>query len=494
MQTKNTNSNPVLTLMDKPFDSDNGIKKKQFEITPEKILAFAGRKKHNEVLIDLLNEIHPINFREYLVLPQDEDVKQKHIIVAVIKNLLKVAKDKRWNLSKVYDYTYIYNGEFWQQCDKDIIKDFLGKAAIRMSCPEYDALHFEFKDKLFKQFLSDAHLPPPPSEANKILINLQNGTFEFTPAGWKLRNFDANDFLTYQLPFAYDAHAKSPLFDNYLLQVLPDAESRTILQEFAGYIFTNLNLEKCLLLIGNGQNGKSVFFNTISALVGKENLLTYSLGLFAHEYNRAKLTNVLLNYSSEKGTELNPDTFKALVSGEPLQAREPYGKSFTLRNKVRFMINANGLPKETEQTEAYFRRFLIVLFDVKIRDDEKDIHLADKIIEKELAGVFNWLLVGLNRIVANDKFSECKKANGALSEFKRQSDSVALFIDEFHYCPSKTDKEALTDLYNKYKDFCREDNYKPCGKNKFSTRLENKGFERSRLTGGTSAFFIETKI
>jgi putative DNA primase/helicase len=57
------------------------------------------------------------------------------------------------------------------------------------------------------------------------------------------------------------------------------------------------------MLTGSGANGKSVFFNVLRALVGKENILTYSMGMFGHEYNRAKLTNVLVNYSSEKGTE-----------------------------------------------------------------------------------------------------------------------------------------------------------------------------------------------
>ena len=277
------------------------------------------------------------------------------------------------------------------------------------------------------------------------------------------------------------------------MQVLPDNESRMVLQEFAGYVFTKLNLEKCLILTGSGQNGKSVFFNIISALIGKENILNFSLGQFTHEYNRAKLTNVLLNYSSEKGTELNPDIFKALVSGEPLQAREPYGKSFTLSNKVRFIINANELPKETEQTEAYFRRFLIVPFDVKISEEDKDIHLADKIIKNELTGVFNWLLTGLNRLIEQDKFTDCPKANSALSEFRKQSDSVALFIEDKNYIPSINIKESVADLYNKYKFFCSEDGYKPCGKNKFSNRLVNKRFEKARLNDGSSAFFIESK-
>ncbi len=137
-------------------------------------------------------------------------------------------------------------------------------------------------------------------------------------------------------------------------------------------------------------------------------MLTYSMSSYSHEYSRAKLPDILLNYSSEKGTELNPDIFKALVSGEPLQARHPYGRVFTIRNTVRFIVNANELPKETEQTEAYFRRFLIIPFEVTIPESQRDIFLAEKIIKTELGGVFNWLLVGLNRIMVQKTLPSVK--------------------------------------------------------------------------------------
>lgn len=467
------------------------MSKKSFTITPDKLAAFEGRKNHLDVLNSLVDEITPINIREFLNLPEDVAEKQKHIIVAVVKHLLEFASARQWNLSKVYDYTYVYNGAFWQQLDKEDMKQFLGQAAVKMGCPDYEVRFYEFKDKLLKQFLTDAYLPAPPAQPDKILINLQNGTMEFTSEGWILREFCPADFLTYQLPFSHDKHAVCPLFDKYLSEVLTDESSRKVLQEFSGYIFTNMNLEKMLMLTGSGSNGKSVFFNIISALVGKQNILNYSLGLFSQEYCRAKLTNVLLNYSSEKGTELNPDTFKALVSGEPLQAREPYGKSFTLYNKVRFIVNANELPRETEHTEAYFRRYLIIPFDVTITQEERDIDLAEKIITNELSGVFNWLLLGLERIIHQKKFTRCIKSEKALSDFQRQTDSVALFIDEYNYIQSESAKEPLCDLYSLYKVFCIDDGYKNVGKNKFSGRLEKKGFVKTRLNNGTTAFFIE---
>lgn len=453
--------------------------------------AFYGRLDHKNIMQRILDEIQPINIKEYIGLPEDEDLKQKHILYAVVKHLIETAEQHNWNLCKAYDYTYIFNGAFWKQCSKDDMRKFLSDAAIKMGVPAYEAKHFQFAENQLKQFLSDAYIQKQETEQNTVSINLNNGTFEITEKGWQLRDFNPNEFITYQLPFDYDASATCPMFDDFLLKVVPDESSRMVLQEFAGFIFTNLNLEKCLVLLGTGGNGKSVFFNVINALVGKENVLNYSLGLFSHEYNRAKLTNVLLNYSSEKGLDLHPDIFKALVSAEPLQAREPYGKSFTLYNRAKFFINANELPRETESTDAYYRRFEIVPFERKITDAEKDISLADKIIANELPGVFNWLLVGLQRILQQKQFTVSKKGQEALAEFRKQSDSVELFIEEHNIVKSQTNKETLADLYKEYKSFCIDDGYKPLGKKRFSLRLETKGFERTRNNMGATSFFIE---
>ena len=474
-------------------DKDNnlsGDNKKKITLNPDN---FYGRADHKDILKRLLSEIQRVNFREVIGLDPDEDLKQKHIIFAIVKHLLQIARQRQWNLCTAYEYTYIYNGAYWKQCSKEDIKKFLSDAAVNMGLPDYEAKHYEFAEKLLKQFLSDAQLPTPVADKNKVLINLHNGTFEFTNEGWQQRDFNPDDFITYQLPFDYDPDATCLLFDKYLLRVLPDESSRMVLQEFAGFIFTRLNLEKCLVLTGEGGNGKSVFMNILCALIGKENTLNYSLGLFNHEYNRAKLVNVLMNYSSEKGFDLHPDTFKALVSSEPLQAREIYQKPFTLYNNAKFLFNCNKLPTENESTEAYYRRFLIIPFDIRIPETEKDISLAEKIISNQLPGVFNWLLAGLNRIIQQQRFTACEKSEKALSDFKKQGDNVQLFIEELCFQQSANNKEALNDIYTRYKSFCHDDNYKAKGKNNFSKELERKGFERTRLNDGTSAFFMIQK-
>jgi putative DNA primase/helicase len=303
-----------------------------------------------EVLEHLLTYIKSVNFRDYLGIPEEVKLTNKHIVVGVIKILRETAELYKWNIAKVYDYIYVFNGQYWSKIDVELFKTFLGKVAIKMGNETYVALHFEFKNNLLKQFLTDGFLAPPTYTSKEILINLQNGTYEISRGIGRLRDFNPKDFLTYQLPFEYNENAKCKLFKSYLDKVLPDHESQKVIQEFMAYIFTpEMNLEKCLVLLGSGQNGKSVFFNIMCAILGESNVLNYQMSSFSHEYKRAKLLNVLLNYSSEKGNELEVDIFKALISGEPLQAREPYGQSFTIKNKVRFDIKFS----------IYFSSFII---------------------------------------------------------------------------------------------------------------------------------------
>lgn len=278
-------------------------------------------------------------------------------------------------------------------------------------------------------------------------------------------------------------------------EVLPDVSSQLVLAEYIGYIFTkHLKLEKALLLYGNGANGKSVFFEVVTALLGKQNVSNYTLQSITDEkgYQRAMLQNSLVNYGSEISDKLNSDIFKQLVSVEPIEARLPYGQPFEINSYAKLIFNCNKLPKDVEQTNAYFRRFLIIPFDVTITDDKKDVDLAKKIITNELSGVFNWVLEGLNRLLKNKDFSKCDAAKKAVEQYKIESDSVKLFIRDEGYKKSVEEYILLKDLYNKYRIFCNEDGYRPVNKSNFKKRLlsDNYHFEKKNIG---NVFYITNK-
>ena len=399
-------------------------------------------------------------------------ITEKHLLIISIENLRQLTIEKNWGLCKNHDFIFLYNGAFWKSIDEKEFEKFLGEAAEKMGVEKYSARFYNFRERLFKQFLATEYqaAPIPPKDA--VFINLQNGTFDITPDKTNLRDFNRGDFLTYQLPFEYDPKISAPLFETYLNKVLPDKEKQSVLQEYLGYVFiqpSTLKLERTLLLYGSGANGKSVFFEIVSALLGKDNVSNYSLQSLTNEngYFRAKLANKLVNYASEINGNLETAIFKQLVSGEPVEARLPYGQPFSLSDYAKLIFNCNELPKDVEHTLAYFRRFLIIHFDITIPEAEQDKNLHKKIIEAELAGVFNWALDGLKRLLETRQFTDCKAVKTAREQYEKQSDTTQLFLEEFGYVKSSTLRCLLKDLYIAYRGFCSEDGFKCVNKSNF---------------------------
>lgn len=442
---------------------------------------------HHVVLDEILAQLQEVNFRAEANLVASENVPQKTQLVVTICEVLRVAKSLDCGLCKNGDFVYCYNGEFWKRLEKDALTAFLGKAAEKCGVDTITAEHYQFRDQLLRQFLATAHLPKPEPVNDVCLVNLQDGTFEVTADKFEMREFRREDFLTYQLGFAFEEDAPCPKWQKYLDEVLPDKQRQKVLAEYIGYVFTRLKLEKTLILYGRGANGKSVVFDVINALLGSENVANYSLSSLSHEYHRAKLANKLLNYSSEISTRLEADIFKRLSSGEPVEARLPYGQPFIMTRYARLLFNCNELPRDVEHTEAFFRRYLILPFDETISEDQQDKRLAEKIIKNELSGVFNWVLKGLQRLLMQENFTPCEAARKAVEQYRKESDSVAMFLADESYEPSSSFTE-VKNIYQNYKFYCVDNGYKPLGRNNFTKRLETHKVMTQRRDVGLVAY------
>lgn len=249
-----------------------------------------------------------------------------------------------------------------------------------------------------------------------------------------------------------------------------------------------------LVLYGGGQNGKSVFFDILNALLGTENASNYSLQSLTNDNGsfRAKIANKLVNYASELTGKLETDIFKQMASGEPLEARLPYGEPFILNEYAKLVFNCNDLPKDVEHNKAFFRRFLIINFDVTITEQQKDTQLANKIIDNELSGVFNWILSGLERVLKQKKFSKCLAVDNALTDYEKQSDSVKMFIEDLNYKTS-TNQTTIKDLYFEYKTYCIEDGFRNVNKSNFMKRLRHFKIIVERKSIGNVAYVSTNK-
>ena len=419
-------------------------------------------------------------------------VKASDYYITGIANLFATAKELQLDIGLKNESPHVFNGQFWQRIEQRTFRHFMQIVGVRQGTPHGVIKDHSFVDKLMKQFWSEARFPVQASN-DTPKMNLQNGTLHFTSDGAELRPFDKQDGLTYQLPYAYDPSATAPLFRKFLDRVLPDVAMQKLIFQYIGYVFLpSLNLEKVLFLLGDGSNGKSVFLNVIRGLIGDEQCCSFSLEDLSQKsgYNRAELGNYVLNVDTENSARMATEMFKKIVSREPLQARHPYGRPFVLRDYATSVFAMNKLPKDVEQTGAFFRRFIIVPFEVVITDDEKDPDLAKKIIANEMSGVLNYVVDGVRSLLEEGDFDIPESVREVVEEFRQESDTVYKFMERFQ--PGKSESIPLKAMHDHYRAL----NPNGVTIRDFSKRLRSLGYtvDRAGRNNTVSVYVIRRMI
>lgn len=445
----------------------------------------------NQILSRLLKLIEPIDFQAFLNIKSDLtdkdksskfDLDDEEKSVVILENLLMKADEISLGLIMDNYSAYIFNGGYWEEVNLKLLKTFLSEVAIRSGFPMLKARKKRINEMFFNQFTLTASSYINKNDNDVVKINLLNGTYHINSNGSGkgnvLKSANKEDYFKYQLPFEFNPDSKAPEFERFLNDVLPDKGCQNVLLEYIAYALTRqLKLEKVLILYGTGSNGKSAFFEIITALLGATNVSTIDMRKICDEsgYYRVGLDAKLLNYASEFGGKIDNQMFKKLISGEPVEARHPNKEPIIIKDYCKFMFNANKLP-EVEHTDAFFRRPIILPFTTKIDKSIMDIHLPKRIIKNELSGIFNLVLDGLERLLRQDGFSESELINNELAKFKKENNSVAMFLEEEHWIASKTQKIRLIDLYPFYERYCRESGQISFSRKNFSKRLKELDF------------------
>lgn len=428
-----------------------------------------------------INEATDLRSKDRLVSKLEKlkpNMKQKLVIIS--RNLLELVEKMEFGMAILNEDFYYFNREIWLKKDKNILIAFLGEFAEKAGLEKLEALQFKTKEDLLKQFEVDAIIPISKEKESEIRIPVLNGTLIIKDGNVKLSNFDKSHFLRYMLPLEYNPEAKCPLFDKYFNKVLPDESLQKICFEFIGSAYSDLNHEKTLFLLGSGANGKSIFYNITSACFGKDKITTIPLDSLCgfNSQSTALLDNTLINFCPDiNDRKFDIGLFKNLVSRDKIPVKEVYKKVYHMENYGRMAFNCNTLPKEPENSDAFHRRLLIIRFGVTIPEKERDFNLANKIIKVELAGFFNKVIEGLQRLLAQQGFTHSEALNEELRKYRIESNSILSFVDDEGYIPSSNSKLTLEVFYGMYKDYCITNGFHSFGIKNFKSQLKAAGFE-----------------
>ena len=98
--------------------------------------------------------------------------------------------------------------------------------------------------------------------------------------------------------------------------------------------------------------------------------------------------------------------FKAIITGDPITAREIYKSPYTYRPRTAHVFSANELPGSTDITEGFWRRVVVLTMPKRFDGTQQMIpELAKKIIAAEMPGVLAWAVEGAQRLLTQDAYT-----------------------------------------------------------------------------------------
>ena len=284
------------------------------------------------------------------------------------------------------------------------------------------------------------------------------------------------EFLTTTImQFHFMQNAQCPRWLQFLEQTFEgDTAQIARLQEwFGAHIDLELRLEKFAMFVGEGSNGKSVVLRILAALLGVKNIVSISLDKLGERFQAGRLRGKTANIVSdlEDTDKAAEGLLKMLVSQEEITGEHKNQHPFTFVPKARHTFSTNAFPRFRDRSNGLWRRLLLFVFGNVVPEDQQNIHLADEIVELELAGIFNWALAGAKRLQENGRFSESELCTREASRYRVECNPVATFIEQ---CCSVGEGQTVrrSDAYEAYGDWCYKNGHRALSNGKFGQELK----------------------
>ncbi|AXF54597.1 phage/plasmid primase, P4 family [Salicibibacter kimchii] len=417
------------------------------------------------------------------------------------------------NYSDLVRYSYIrknwyfYDGKIWQLDQEGKVKNLVDDILVKMTdeplftsddVDEEDAIKFRQKHIKYSRgsngktnMLKESQhlLPIQPHEFDKDtdLLNVQNGFLNLRTG--QLNDHDKDKFFTKIASIEYTDKIDCPMWMDFLNQIFGgNKDLINYMQRAVGYSLSGSTEEQQMFILhGNGRNGKSVFLDIITEMLGSytTNIQPQTIMVKQQQGTAnsdvAKLDGARLVTSTEPndGMRFDEGLVKQLTGGDKVTARFLYGEEFDFYPEFKLWIATNHKPIIRGTDDGIWRRLAIVPFTVQIPEHQVDKQLKNK-LKREMKAILNWAVEGYQewkRIGLN----EPQVIKDQRQTYRTEMDVIESFIEDC--CIRRNgEREKGSDLYNVYHGWAKDNNQYLMSSTKFGKEMKNK-FQHFKSSG-----------
>jgi putative DNA primase/helicase len=262
----------------------------------------------------------------------------------------------------------------------------------------------------------------------------------------------------------------------FLYDIMSPEDVEVFLDFLAYCLWRQYKFNYWLLLHGAGFNGKSILLNLIEAFLGKGNVSGETLDRLLHErFAVAQLYGKMANVDADVSPDVifnNTGILKKLTGNDLHTGEEKFKPPFKFVNNAKLIFSCNKIPETDDQTDAFFRRLIIINLTTQFFGDKEDFDLIQKLtVDGELTILLHEILSRLPRILREGLR---KTTNESIAEnydkYTKGSNPVKAFYEKA-IGPQAGGRVPKVEMLEHYYRFCREFGLTPESDQSFSRRL-----------------------
>ena len=301
-----------------------------------------------------------------------------------------------------------------------------------------------------------------------------------------LRRSNPEDYISRLAAVGPAPTADCPRWLEFLNQTTGNDQGLiSFLRQWCGYSLTGVTHEHALLFVfGPGGNGKSVFLNVLSQILGKY-AATSSMETFTasksdrHPTDLAMLRGARLVTASEteEGRAWAESRIKQMTGGDPVSARFMRQDFFTFLPQFKLTIIGNNKPVLHNVDDAAKRRIKVVPFVLKPAKPDRQL---EQKLQAEWPGILRWMIDGCLDWQANGLIRPDVVVQATATYFSEQ-DTLSHWVED---CCDRGPGEAATteSLFKSWSAYTLSNGEQPGTAKKFAQMLIRLGCEQVRET------------
>ena len=264
-----------------------------------------------------------------------------------------------------------------------------------------------------------------------------------------------------------------------------DADLIAYLARVCGYCLSGVTTEQAFFFLhGQGANGKSVFLETLSAVLGSyastapfETFVASTSDRHPTDLAGLRGSRLVAVTETEAERAWAEARIKTITGGDPIRARLMHRDFFEFKPTFKLVFAGNHRPRESGVGEAMRRRLHLIPFTVTIPAVRRDKRLPDR-LRAERDGILGWMLAGC---LDWQKMGLAPpvRTTEASAEYFEDEDVLGQWIAEC--CVTASDATGTSAaLYADWCAFCGRAGSQPGSQRWFGEALRSRGFGQTR--------------